>query len=277
LEGKDGSKASFPRSTITGTEDTFRTLLLVPLLSKKNKVPLDVYRALSLNIASEATSSTDKATAVKRISTFLRLCHLYIPCEREDYDESVHELEQEVSPDVRVAKRTLEVVQEQRLPAIVKAKNEAISVILQVLYFLQEGHVLFLAGDYRARVLEAHGHDAFTAKARATKLGKDGLPRAIHDTTTASSVELDKSMSQEIEGDTTDSEDEGSESYYHRDVEGEQANTHVPSISQQESPQPPQRGSRLPGNSVEAAGFGSDTSPRNETGDNEELSRAERK
>jgi hypothetical protein len=277
LEGKDGSKATFPRSTITGTEDTFRTLLLVPLLSKKNKVPLDVYRALSLNIASEATSSTDKATAVKRISTFLRLCHLYIPCEREDYDESVHELEQEVSPDLRTAKRTLEVVQEQRLPAIVKAKNEAISVILQVLYFLQQGHVLFLAGDYRARVLEAHGHDAFTAKARATKLGKDGLPRAIHDTTTASSVELDKSMSQEIEGDTTDSEDEGSESYYHRDVEGEQANTHVPSISQQESPQPPQRGSRLPGNSVEAAGFGSDTSPRNETGDNEELSRAERK
>ena len=33
----------------------------------------------------------------------------------------------------------------------------------------------------------------------------------------------------------------------------------------------------IPGNSVEAAGFGSDTSPRNETGDNEELSRAGRK
>ena len=133
----------------------------------------------------------------------------------------------------------------------------------------------FLVGDYRARVLEAHGHDAFTVKVRTQKPGKDGLPRTIHDTTSVSSVGQDESMFPEGEGDTTDSEDEGSESYYHRDVEGDQANTH-PSISQQESPQPPQRGSSLPGNS-EAAGFGSDTSPRNETGDNEELSRAERK
>ncbi len=84
-------------------------------------------------------------------------------------------------------------------------------------------------------------------------------------------------MSQEDDEGALDSDDEGSESYRHRDVEGDQANTHVPSISQQERPQPPVRGSRLPGNSVEAAGFGSDTSPRNETGDIEELSRAERK
>jgi hypothetical protein len=140
-ENKDGSKATFPRSTITGTVETFRTLLLVPLLSKNNKVPSDVYRALSLNIASEATKSTDKATASKRVSTFLRLCHLYIPCEREDYEEAVHNLDSEVSPDLRTAKLTLEVVQEQRLPAIVKAKDEAVSTILQVLYFLQQGHV----------------------------------------------------------------------------------------------------------------------------------------
>jgi hypothetical protein len=110
---------------------------------------------------------------------------------------------------------------------------------------------------------------------RAQKLGKDGLPRVIHDTTSVSSVGQNESMFQEGEGDTTDSEGEGSESYHHRDVEGDQANTHVPSISQQERPQPP-RGSSLPGHS-EAAGFGSDTSPRNETGGNEELSRAERK
>jgi hypothetical protein len=181
-----------------------------------------------------------------------------------------------VSPDLRTAKLTLEVVQEQRLPAIVKAKNEAVSTILQVLYFLQQGHVQFLMGDYKTRVLEAHGHDAFTVKVRTQKLGKDGLPRSIHDTTTVSSGELDESMSQENDGETTDSDEEGSESYHNRDVEGDQANTHVPSISQQEKPQPPVRGSSLPGHS-EAAGFGSDTSPRNETGDNEELSRAERK
>jgi hypothetical protein len=130
-------------------------------------------------------------------------------------------------------------------------------------------------GDYKARVLEAHGHDAFTVKVRAKKLGKDGLPRSIYDTTTANSGGL-KSMSQENDEEALDSDEEGSESYHNRDVEGDQANTHVPSISQQERPQPSLRGSSLPKNS-EAAGFGSDTSPRNETGDNEELSRAERK
>ena len=50
------------------------------------------------------------------------------------------------------------------------------------------------------------------------KLGKDGLPRAIHDTTTVSSSELDASMSQENDGETTDSDEEGSESYHNRDV-----------------------------------------------------------
>ena len=201
----------------------------------------------------------------------------YIPCEREDYEEAVHNLDSEVSPDLRTAKLTLEVVQEQRLPAIVKAKDEAVSTILQVLYFLQQGHVQFLMGDYKTRVLEAHGHDAFTVKVRTQKLGKDGLPRSIHDTTTVSSGELDESMSQENDGETTDSDGEGSESHHHSDVEGDQANAHVPSTSQQGKPQPPLTGSSLPGNSAEAAGFGSDTSPRNETGDNEEPSRAERK
>ena len=81
---------------------------------------------------------------------------MYIPCERDDYEEAVHNLDSEVSPDLRTAKLTLEVVQEQRLPAIVKAKDEATSTILQVLYFLQQGHVQFLVGDYRTRVLEAH-------------------------------------------------------------------------------------------------------------------------
>ncbi len=52
-EDKDGGKATFPRSTITGTVDDFCTILLVPLLSKRNKVPSDVYRALSFNIASQ--------------------------------------------------------------------------------------------------------------------------------------------------------------------------------------------------------------------------------
>jgi hypothetical protein len=236
-----------------------------------------VYRALSLNIASEATQSTDKATAPKRISAFLRLCALYIPCEFEDYEDAVRDLDSEVDPDLRTAKLTLEIIQEQRLLAIVKAQNEAVSVLLQVLYFLQRGHVQFLIGDYKARILEAHGHDAFTAKVKTKKPGKDGLPRSIHDVdpsnpTPGQTVDI----SQDDDEGALGSDDEGSESHHNRDGEGEQADTHVPSTPQQERPQPSTKGSMLPKNS-EAAGFGSDTSPRNETGDNDELSRAERK
>ncbi len=72
------------------------------------------------------------------------------------------------------------------------------------------------------------------------------------------------------------SDDEGSESHLNRDGEGEQANTHVPSTPQQERHQLSRERSMPPRN-PEAAGFGSDASPRNETGDNEELSRAGRK
>ncbi len=175
------NEATFPRSTITGTVENFRTLLLVPLLSKKSRISSDVYRALSLNIASEATQSTDKATAPKRISAFLRLCALYIPCEFEDYKDAVKTLDSEVDPDLRTAKITLEIIQAQNLPVIVKAQNEAVSVLLQVLYFLQRGHVQFLMADYKARILEAHGHDAFTAMVKTKKPGKDGLPRSIHE------------------------------------------------------------------------------------------------
>ncbi len=83
-------------------------------------------------------------------------------------------------------------------------------------------------------------------------------------------------MSQDDDEGALGSDDEGSESHHNRDGEGEQADTHVPSTPQQERPQSSTKGSMLPKNS-EAAGFGSDTSPRNETGDNDELSRAEKK
>ncbi len=85
----------------------------VGVLTRVMRAPSEKHLRQLYNIASEATSSTDKATAAKRISTFLRLCHLYIPCERDDYEGAVYELEQEVSPDLRTAKLTLEVVQEQ--------------------------------------------------------------------------------------------------------------------------------------------------------------------
>ena len=277
VEG-DLSKATFPRSTIAGTLDELRQLLLVPLLSNNNKVPVDVYRALSLNIASDATQSTDKATAPKRIQAFLKLCALYIPCEHDDYDAAVLHLDSEVSHDLRAAKLSLETVQERLLPAMVKAQNEAVSVLLQVLYFLQQGHVQFLMKDYRARVLEAHGNDAFTSKVKTKKPGKDGLPRPIHDVANKSTPTSERTVDMTLEDEegAVNSEDEGSESHLNRDDEGEQANTHVPSTPQQEMQQC-SAGAPMPLENSEAAGFSSDTSPRNETGDNDELSRAERK
>jgi hypothetical protein len=77
LANKDSSKKgviagpSFPRSTITGTLEDFRILLRCSVLSKSNKIPAETYRALSLDLSSEALDVTDKATAPKRISTFL--------------------------------------------------------------------------------------------------------------------------------------------------------------------------------------------------------------
>jgi hypothetical protein len=277
-EDGDVSKATFPRSTITGTLENFRALLLVPLLSKANKIPLDVYRALSLNLASEALRPTDKATAPKRISTFLQLCELYIPCEFDDYADAVVRLDSEVDSDLRGAKLALEFVQEQSLPRIVKAQSDAVSTLLQVLYFLQQGHVQFLMGDYKARVLEAYGSDAFAKKAKTKKLGKDGLPRAVHDVNPPPKTpEVIVDMSQDDEEGATESDDEGAESPYHdRDGEGEQANTHVSSTPQQEKRQLSTEASMHP-EEFEAAGFGSDNSPRNETGDHDELGRAERK
>jgi hypothetical protein len=116
LENEDVSKATFPRSTITGTLEDFRSLLLVPLLSENNRVCQDVYRTLSLNIASGANLLMDKATAPKRIGAFLRLCELYISCEFDEYKESVIYLDSEVGSDLRTAKFVLEVIQEQKLP-----------------------------------------------------------------------------------------------------------------------------------------------------------------
>ena len=277
VEG-DLSKATFPRSTIAGTVEELRNLLLVPLLSNNNKVPVDVYKALSLNIASDATQSTDKATAPKRIQAFLKLCALYIPCEHDDYDAAVLHLDSEVSHDLRAAKLSLETVQERLLPAMVKAQNEAVSVLLQVLYFLQQGHVQFLMRDYKSRVMEAHGNDAFTSKVKTKKPGKDGLPRPIHDVTNKSTPPSERTVDMTLDDEerTVNSEDEGSESHLNRDGEGEQANTHVPSTPQQEMQQC-SAGAPMPLENSEAAGFSSDTSPRNETGDNDELSRAERK
>jgi hypothetical protein len=82
----DASAANFPRSTINGTLEDFRLLLLAPVLQKSKKVSPEVYRALSLNSPSGADSASDRATAPKRVATFLQLCAAFIPCDHSAYE-----------------------------------------------------------------------------------------------------------------------------------------------------------------------------------------------
>jgi hypothetical protein len=122
-ETEDASTARFPRSTITGTVEDLRALLLVPLLSKYNRVPQETHWAFSLDSASGAIQSMDKATAPKHILAFLQPCAQFIPCEHEDYDDTVSDLDSEVDSDVRRAKLVLEMIQEQNLPTMLKLKT----------------------------------------------------------------------------------------------------------------------------------------------------------
>jgi hypothetical protein len=169
---------TFPRSTITGTPKDFRELLRCSALSKHNKVSVETYRALSLDIATEALDAADKATAPKCISAFLKLCAAFIPCEHVEYDETVEkELGDEVDDDLDNAKFILKRVEERVVPALVKLECEATSVLLQVLYALHRGHVQFLMADYRSRIVEVYPN-AF-AKVRPPKLSKDGRPLKI--------------------------------------------------------------------------------------------------
>jgi len=258
---------TFPKSTITGTLKDFSELLRCSPLSKKNKVSAEAYRALSLDIATEASDAADKATAPKRISTFMKLCAKLIPCEHIQYDDTVRELEDEVGDDVEDAKFTLKSVEEKVLPALFKLECESPSVLLQVLYSLQRGHVQFLAADYKSRIIEAYPH-AF-AKIRPPKLGKGGQPLKITNVgiTDGSSGDLVDMTADELdEGETSDID--------YNDGEGSGTNTLASSTSQKEL-RPLKKASTAPSTNIEAASFSSDTSPRTDTGDNDELGQAE--
>ncbi len=60
----------------------------------------------------------------------------------------------------------------------------------------------------------------------------------------------------------------------HNDGEESEANTFASSTSQKEL-RPPKKRSTAPSENIEVAGFGSDTMPRTDTGDNDELDQAE--
>ncbi len=122
---------------------------------------------------------------------------------------------------------------------------------------------------YKSRILEAYPH-AF-AKARPPRLGKDGLPKRITDVgsvvnTNVSNNTVDISEVDDDEGETSDIKP--------KKGAGSEANTFTSSTSQKEL-RPPKERSAAPSDNIEAAGFGSDTSPRTDTGDNDELDQAE--
>ena len=107
------------------------------------------------------------------------------------------------------------------------------------------------------------------AKVRTSKLGKDGRLLKITNVgiTDSSSDNLVDMTSAELdEGETSDID--------YNDGEGSRTNTLASSTSQKEL-RPPKKGSTAPSENNEAAGFGSDTSPRTDTGDNDELDQAE--
>jgi len=149
------------------------------------------------------------------------------------------------------------------MPTIVKLECEATSVLLQVLYALHRGHVQFLMADYRSRIIKAYPN-AFT-KIRPPRLGKDGLPLKIRDVglnTNSSDNTVDMSL---VDNDGTSSDIDPN------DGAGREANTFSSSTTSQAVPHPLMKGKTAPPKDIEAAGFGSDTSPRTETGDNDEL------
>jgi hypothetical protein len=202
---EDASTATFPRSTINRTLEDFRILLLAPVLQKRKKVSPEVYRALSLNSPSRADSASDRATAPKRVYTFLQLCATFIPCDHSAYDQAVFSLDAEVDADVEKAKAVLALVEDQHLSIINRLQEEAVSVLLQVLYFLHQGPGVFptkapgLGKNRPPRVIQdvhapapkpeqadddsSKGHDVHVCGAfykRVQRLGKEGRPVMSH-------------------------------------------------------------------------------------------------
>jgi hypothetical protein len=186
---------------------------------------------------------------------------------RSTYDETVEELGDEVGDDLIDAKFLLKRTEDKIMPTIVKLECEATSVLLQVLYALHRGQVQFLMADYKSRIIEAYPNSF--AKIRLPRLGKDGLPLQIRD------VGLNTKKSSDNTVDMSLVDDDGTSSDIDpNDGAGSEANTFTSSTSQA-VPRPSKKGKTAPPEDIEAAGFGSDTSPRTETGDNDELDQAE--
>ncbi len=122
------------------------------------------------------------------------------------------------------------------------------------------------------------GHDVHVRDAshkRVQRLGKDGRPVMSHAGHVFDLVpeQTEVDMTKEDDDESADSKDSGSSPHYSSGGDEDQANTSVPSAPQTKATRS-QMGTSMPSETTEAAGFGSDTSPRTESGDNDELGRA---
>jgi hypothetical protein len=156
--------ATFPRSTITGTVEELRQLLKVPLLVKSEKIFPEIFQALSLEGPTEAPNGADERTAPKRIRVFLKLCSVFVPCKYDDYCHAVSQLDVELNPDFLVA---VQPVRDEILVNITNRIETATSVLLQVLYTLQQGHVQYLLRQYRIALVDQFGPARSLASRRA--------------------------------------------------------------------------------------------------------------
>jgi hypothetical protein len=111
------------------------------------------------------------------------------------------------------------------VPAIAKLESKAPSVLLQVLYALQLGHVQFLMVDYKSRIVEAYPNTY--VQVLPPRLGKDRLPRKIEDivaTANSSDNTVDMSAVDDDDGTTSDID--------LNDGSGSEGNTFTSSTSQ---------------------------------------------
>ncbi len=122
------------------------------------------------------------------------------------------------------------------------------------------------------------GHDVHVRDAshkRVQHLGKDGRPVMLHAGHVFDLIpeQTEVDMTKEDDAESTDSKDSSSSPRYTSGGEEDKANTPAPSSPQTEATRS-QAGASMPLKNTEAACFGSDTSPRTESGDNDELGRA---
>ncbi len=160
----------------------------------------------------------------------------------------------------------------------------ATSVLLQVLYFLQEAHVQYLLRQYREAFVDMRGanaipreRDAPLFRGTSSRVREDTKP-APRGTAARTRLPLDQEPSK-VEDDPENDVDmnndaSGSDFDHTRDDENDEANTSVSFTTQQQA-RHLQEETTTTSENTEEAGFGSDTSPRTESSDYDELSQAE--